>query len=159
MKFYQKGIFIFKKPITVGVLVFLALFTILQAISYQRYTILKNEETTLLHDQAELTKNKILSVLYDNIYILKSLVYIAQNKEITNEFNEIAENILPTEHVIDAIELTKQGVITQVYPYEENKSVLGYDIFSEEIHKIPAYKAIEKNLFILKDQYYLAKEG
>jgi PAS domain S-box-containing protein len=159
MKFYQKGIFIFKKPITVGILVFLALFTILQAISYQRYTILKNEETTLLHDQAELTKNKILSVLYDNIYILKSLVYIAQNKEITNEFNEIAENILPTEHVIDAIELTKQGVITQVYPYEENKSVLGYDIFSEEIHKIPAYKAIEKKSFYFEGPVLLSKGG
>jgi PAS domain S-box-containing protein len=159
MIFFQKGAIIFKKPITIGVLTFLSLFLLLQSISYQRYTILKNREQAKLNNQAEITKDNILSLLYDNIYVTKALAYIAQNKGIQDDFDEIAQNILPQNHVIDVLELTKLSVVTHVYPYQQNKSVIGYDIFSTDLHGIPARKAIESKSLYFEGPVKLEQGG
>ncbi|OAQ42208.1 hypothetical protein A5893_03585 [Pedobacter psychrophilus] len=128
-----------------GIIVFLFFLVITQIVCYQKYLFTLTQKNNEIVKIAEDKKNVIQSILLENISVNRSLAYIIKTYGKPKDFNQTAKSLIPYDNIIDLIELTDKFIITDVYPYEANKKVINYNLFSDEAHKLEALKAINKN--------------
>jgi hypothetical protein len=70
------------------------------------------------------------------------------------DLEERASRVLAQNDYVDAVQMVPDGVITQVYPYEEYKSVLGYDIMVDQwLIKRPPWKQLRQEEYSLPDHW------
>ncbi len=130
-------------PRMTGFLLFLIFLIVTVLMVFQRYLLIQE------NDRREM--NNIIRVVYHNIdQSLKNSVTSALTLALTidddgkpENFEEIGRKLLASNPGIDAVQLVPNGVITHVYPMEENQSVLGFDILNSPPHRQEALKSIE----------------
>ncbi|MBC7653217.1 MAG: PAS domain S-box protein, partial [Oligoflexus sp.] len=127
-----------------GCIVFLIFLVITQIVSYQKYLFTQTKRKNEIVKIAEERKNVIQSILLENLSINRSLAYIVKTYGRPKDFNQIAKSLIPSNNIIDIIELTDKSIITDVYPFEANKKVINYNLFSDDAHKLEAIKAVKK---------------
>lgn len=100
-------------------LLFLALFALRQV-----RTRMERQELSLL---AASTANKITKVITDRIWKAETLAtLVVQGKGDIEDFDKIAA-ILVNDPAVLNVSLAPGGVVTKIFPYEENKAVIGLD--------------------------------
>ena len=72
------------------------------------------------------------------------MAFIVEEYGAPDDFNRIAKEILESTKYVDALELTRQGVITHVYPQEGNERAIGFNVLADSASYKEAYKAIAK---------------
>lgn len=78
--------------------------------------------------------------------VLKEIVKISDQKTLSLEkFNQISASLLSEYHNVDAILLLPNGIVSYVYPYEENKLALGHDILNDENRRKGGLESIKNN--------------
>ncbi len=110
---------------------------------WQRYRILvetRQREMSTIIDLVE--QNIDQSLKYSYSAALSLALQIDENGGIDN-FEEVAAQLVDNNPNIDAIEIVPNGVITQIYPFEENKDAVGYNILADSTRSGEAIKAIE----------------
>jgi PAS domain S-box-containing protein len=132
-----------------GILIFVIFLSVTQVISYQKYVSTKAEIKNEIIKVAEERKNIIQNILAENLSINRSLAYIVKSYGRPKNFNQTARSLIPQNNIINLIELTNKSIITDVYPYEPNKKVIGYDLFKNKIHRNVVIKTINS-----KDLYF-----
>lgn len=102
--------------------------------------------------QAQLTKYVEVSDLLKNIiesgYEIHGEEYAAWMQRIPNN-----------SHVIKAIELAKDGVVSEIYPLEENKDAMGIDMLTHPARKYEAQLAVKTGKYTIAGPYRLAQGG
>src|SRR6188768_1884744 len=133
-----------RNSILIGVIVFLLLTIITQLLTYHRY--LRNQDQVLqkINQEADFVKDKLQAALSFSLSATKTLAFLVEEYGVPRDFASTAKEILESNKYIDALELTREGVITHVYPLEGNESALGYDILNDPATRKEALKALEK---------------
>ena len=74
-------------------------------------------------------------------------------------FDQIAKQLLDNNPSIDVVQLVPDGVIKYVYPYEENKAVINYNILNSPQNRYEARKSIKSKLMFFAGPLKLKQGG
>jgi PAS domain S-box-containing protein len=140
---------VIKKPVTAGLLVFIACLCITLFVTYQRYLVFKNIQQRELTSAANAVKDKIEDNLRQGAEAASTFSYIVKNYGVGDNFDSIASEILRSHKNVDVIQLVKGGIITHVYPLKGNEAALGFDILADSTVNKGIYQAVER-----KEMYY-----
>mgnify|MGYP004457403295 FL=1 len=109
-------------------------------------------ETTVSKVEAQLDKYLTESELMEKL--------IEERTEITDtEFSELSRLMQDENQVISAHELAKDGCISQVYPFEENKEAIGLDMLKDPERKAAANLAKDSGEYTFAGPYELVQGG
>lgn len=75
------------------------------------------------------------------------------------DFNTTAQEITKSRPEVVAINLAPNGVVTHIFPYEENKSTLGHDLLKDEERRKEAELAKETQKITLSGPFHLRQGG
>lgn len=115
---------------------------------YQRYRILKEAQRREMSTIINLVEKNMNQALKYSYSAALSLGMQVNNEGEVKNFEEVASRLVDNNPNINAVEIVEGGVITHVYPFEENKAALGLQIFEKKIHRIEALRAVEdKQMF------------
>ena len=153
------SISIIKRPLLFALFVFAIVISLTQYVTYQRYLIAKDHERMEVLREINSVKDRLKTSLNYDLSATKTLAFIVENYGVPKDFDRVAKEILNSNKNIDAIQLTKKGVITHVYPKKENEAVIGYDILNSSSIKKEAYKAIEKKALFFAGPFNLKQGG
>ncbi len=134
-----------KKPILTGVLVFAIVALLTQLLAYQRHLIFKEAQDVKVIEEANSVRNQLVNSLSYSLSATKTLAFIVSKYGVPENFDSVAIAILQSNQYIDAIELTQRGIVTHVYPFEENKVALGYDVLGDNARSEEAMKSLQRN--------------
>jgi PAS domain S-box-containing protein len=146
-------------PLFAGLLVFVTVTILTQYLAYQRYLIGSELEHRRLVQETNAVKDRLITSLSYSLSATKTLAFIVEEYGVPNDFNRIAKEILESNKFIDALELTREGVITHVYPMEGNERAIGFNVFTDSITYKEAYKAIEKKVLFFAGPFELTQGG
>ena len=79
-----------------------------------------------------------ISILFSNL--LGNYISAGENLD-ENTFSELAEKISNEDGVIKAFELAPEGIVTDIYPKQENEGAFGLDMLQEHERKKDAVVA------------------
>lgn len=132
-----------KKSNVVGLVVLSSLLVLTQSIAYQRYLIRKNNEERNIASELQSVKERMASALSSCTSSVKTLGFIVSEYGVPEQFDSVARNILQSGEYIDALQLTRNGVITHNYPHGVSDAAIGFDILSDSATRREAKRAIE----------------
>jgi PAS domain S-box-containing protein len=142
-----------------GIAVFAVIGLLTQLLAYQRYRILKDTERQRVIQQANEIKDRLQTTLSYSLSATKTLAFIVDKYGVAENFDSIAPKILEANKFIDALQLTRHGVITHVYPLKGNESVIGFNLFTDSIRKHEALKAVQKRDLFFAGPFELKQGG
>ncbi len=132
------------KPIWSGITVFIIAAFLTFGIAYQSYLINKNQKKTEVLKEINSVNYNLKTAISNGLSATKTLAFIINRYGTPKDFDSLAKNILESCKYIDALELTKKGLITNIYPLKGNESAIGFDVLADSIANKEAYKAIKK---------------
>ncbi|MBL7872508.1 MAG: PAS domain S-box protein [Cyclobacteriaceae bacterium] len=150
---------IFRKPILFGILVGVLLLGLTQFLTFQRYLLSKEAEQIEITSELEKTKERIQIALNRSLTTTKILGFLVEKYGVPNNFDSVAMQLLESNEFIDAIQLTRIGVITHVYPLQGNEAVINYDILSDSMRSKEANKAIANKELFFSGPFELKQGG
>lgn len=130
-----------------------------QYLAYQRYLISKEAEQRSIVQEINSVKDRLKTSLSYSLSATKTLAFIVEEYGFPKDFNRIAKGILESNKYIDALELTRQGVITHVYPVAGNERAIGLNVLADPKLNAEAYKAIEKKELFFAGPFELKQGG
>ncbi|MCH4821971.1 PAS domain S-box protein [Gramella lutea] len=148
-----------RKPKLVGLLAAIFFFALGFFMLWQRYQILletRDREMTGIINVVE--KNIDQSLKYSYSAALSLALQIDRDGKI-KDFERIASELVDENPNIDAVQMVPAGVISQVYPYEENKDVIGYNILKDPTRNQEAYIAIDSRKMFFAGPLELRQGG
>lgn len=114
-----------------GMGVFLVLGTLTAYLSYQRYLLSEEDRQDKMVAAASAAMARLESSLNLGLSTARTLGFIVERYGYPTNFDSLAAGLQSANPYVDAIELSMQGVITDVYPLQGNESILAHDIMSE----------------------------
>lgn len=105
---------------------------------------------------AEATVRRIQSEIDTYIVaveILKNHLVTYGEEATLEEFERLSEVMLDSEGIIECIELAKDGVISNVYPYKGNEEALGMDLLKKTTRNIEASLAMDTRAYTFAGPY------
>ena len=120
----------------------------------------KNEKTTGKY-MAQVTEKRVRARL-DQYSMLSDLLgnYISAGENLDeNTFSELAEKIPNEDGVIKAFELAPEGIVTDIYPKQENEGAFGLDVLQEHERKKDAVVARDSGKYTIGGPYQLKQGG
>ncbi len=148
-----------KKPGIYSSITFILLVIITTGASFRVYDLTVAEERQkafyagdAFRDQMELTLNHGLSAT-------QTIALMIEHGSLPASFEQVAEKILHSYPVLNAVELGPNGIVSHVYPYEENKKAIGFNILGDSIQQAEAKDAIKKQKLIFAGPLNLVQGG
>ena len=144
-----------------AIIVFVLLFLVING--YAHFLILnhKNEEKMKAEYTAQTTVRRIEAQL--NKYLSKSNLLsqiISSGTPVSEkQFADLARFMLDNSSVIESIELAKDGVVSSVYPLEDNTKALGIDLFSNPAHQADACYARDNDRYTISGPFEMVQGG
>ena len=134
-----------KKPIITFVLTFIFVFVTLSSI----YMFYKEKEENKTSEKANLLMLNIINEIQIKISqgisaVDSQIVLLKQNNYNPKDFDKWAKELIEEKDSIACLQLAKDGIVSNVYPYEENKSAIGHDLLKDKRRNDGALLAIEK---------------
>lgn len=128
-------------------------------ILWQRYHLIKSNREREMSNIMDLVEQNLERSLKSSYSVALSLALLIDDDGTTDHFEEVAPKLLEANTNIDAVELVPGGVISKVYPLEENRQALNYDILKDSNRSAEAYKAIEKRKMFFAGPLKLRQGG
>ena len=137
-----------RHSILIGILVFVVMGVLTQLLAYQRYVSRKDAEHQIVYYEMNAVRSTLENALQRSFDAAKGLAYLATHFDGLDDFEVLANKIKESNNYVDVLELTEQGVVTNVYPLKGNEAMLGYDIFNDAEISEDANRALEsKGIF------------
>ncbi len=147
------------RPRVSGVVVFLLMFSVVLLICAQRYKIIRNEDHREMANLLESVHRNVTQCLQNSYTTAMSLALTINDMGQRDHFEKVAKRIIDTNPTVDGIQLLPNGVVSHVYPYEENKSVIGLDILNTPDLQQDARKAKNARKFFFAGPLQLRQGG
>ncbi len=84
---------------------------------------------------------------------------ISINKDESGSFNSTAQKILISRPEIIALNLAKDGIVSHVFPYEENKKAIGHNLLEDEARKVESLRAKDTQKITVSGPFHLRQGG
>lgn len=139
----------FKLPSLVFAIVFIIMLTLSQLLTYQQYKMLKEKHKSELVQEAAATKDRLKNILYNDIAVANTLAIIYKQYGVPSKFDSIATRILSNSRYAQALQLTENGIVKNVYPDSLYKNTIGTNVNDNAVRKAEEARALEK-----KDIYF-----
>jgi PAS domain S-box-containing protein len=139
-----KSVSFLKRPLILGLLVFLILLLLFTILIYQRYQLAKKAEKEETHKIVTHVQKNIEETLTHSLLATKTLSFFIDKGGEVTDFDSIAAQILESGTDIDALQMLPGGTVKYVHPVKGNEMLLGYDILRDPAQNKEACKAIEK---------------
>ncbi len=106
-------------------------------------------------------KSELEKALYSRIYYTRGVAaYVALNPEITTEeYHELAKEYIREDSVINSMAISRNAVITAIYPAEGLEQVIGLDLLAHPERKEIVQKTIETGLTFVAGPVELVEGG
>jgi len=131
------------RPKTSGMLVFIALLSILNLAIYFRYQTIKESEQHTMSNILGVVKQNIEQTLKNSYAATITLALSIDDSGNPKNFEEVAKNLVDNYTYIDAVQLVPNGIIKNTYPLRGNERATNFDILHSPLHRKAALKAIE----------------
>lgn len=133
------------KPIITFFVTFIVVF--LSLLSF--YMIYEQNEDKKNSEKANLLMlnivNEIQSKISQGTTVVDSqILLLKQNNYNTKNFNTWAKDLMEGKDALACLQIAKDGIVSDIYPYEENKSAMGHDLLKDVRRDDGALLAIEK---------------
>ncbi len=147
-KFKGKNIFI---PFLFAIITLSLL--VLLIVKYSQFNIKlnKKDERSKLTDILISKKSQIEKALYSRIYYTKGVAaYVSLNPDISNEdFYKLADELIKQDSVINSMALSKDCIITDIYPHKGHEAAIGLDLLAHPARRKIVESTINtKNTFV-----------
>lgn len=141
----MSNIFKEKKPIIVFISTFLMVFSAL----FTFYKFYEQNEDKKNSEKANLLMLNIvneiqLKISQGTTVVDSQILLLKQNNYDTKNFNYWAKDLIHGKDALACIQIAKDGIVSDIYPYEENKSAMGHDLLKDKRRDDGALLAIEK---------------
>jgi PAS domain S-box-containing protein len=148
-----------EKAIWIGGIVFVLSMLLTQSLTYQQYLEIENTAREKAVAEANRITGSLTQSLSNSLSATRTLSFYVEKYGVPEDFESIGAAILESNKFIDAVELTRNGVITHVYPLKEHRSAIGYDILSDTLRNQEALKAIAKRELFFAGPFQLRQGG
>lgn len=128
-------------------------------LSYWVYTVRLHDEYQETANVASDARDRLRIALIHGLSATQTIALCVEQGILPREFDTVAPRIAEAYGSIDAVELTIKGVVRHVYPYEENKRAIGFDILSDPVQKDEALLAIRNRSLIFAGPLNLVQGG
>jgi sensor domain CHASE-containing protein len=134
-----------KKPMIAFVFTFVFVFVALLSF----YMFYKEKEGNRTSEKANLLMLNIINEIQIKISqgvtaVDSQILLLKQNNYNPKDFDKWAKVLIQEKDSIACLQLAKDGVVSNIYPYEENKSAMGHDLLKDKRRDDGALLAIEK---------------
>ncbi|MCF4100848.1 PAS domain S-box protein [Gillisia sp. M10.2A] len=128
-------------------------------ILWQRYHILVKAEEREMSTIVNIVKQDIDQSLKNSYSAALSLALLINDDGEIGNFEAVAPKILEGNPNIDGLQLVPGGVIRKVYPYQENKEALDYNILQDPSRNKEALRAIKMRKMYFAGPFELRQGG
>lgn len=123
-----------QRPLWLAVGTFAVLLAITQYVAFQRYQISQDRERELLTDELTSVKDRFSKILYNDITAANTMAIIYKQYGTPKNFDSIARQIVNnSSNYVDALQLTENGVIQNVYPAGEYHTTVGINTHADSL--------------------------
>ena len=145
--------------------VYMLSFTITLTIS--TLFIINSEKNNLIVRRAHVSRmidtyvRDIENIINSNVavnYSLNMLIHEGEQGQI-DDFDELGKQVLSLYPNIKNISLAPNGVVQQIYPYEENRSAIGHDLFSDKDRITESILTRKSGVLTVSGPYQLIQGG
>lgn len=146
-------------PVLWGLLTFLLTGALCASLVYLELRVRKNESDKQMFTVAETIRSRIQQSLQYSLSATQTMALtLNRNGEPVN-FDSVARYVLSYNKFIDAVQLAPNGVIRWIYPLDDHRAVLGYDVLSDPLRRAEALKALEKRELFFAGPFELKQGG
>lgn len=131
---------------------------ITQFLTFKEVQLIRYSEEQVTSEQTNLISKRIVNSLTSAISAAQTLSYI-ESRYGTEDFDEVAKEILENNPNLDVIQLLRGGEIIKVYPLEGNEIVLGYDILNDPSRSREAIRARDQKEVFFAGPFELRQGG
>ncbi len=134
-----------KKPIVAFFITFIFVFVTLLSF----YMFYEEKEDNKTSEKANLLMlniiNEIQTKIAQGVTVVDSqILLLKQNNYNPKDFDIWAKELLEGKDALACLQLAKEGIVSSIYPYEENKKAMGHDLLKDKRRDDGALLAIEK---------------
>ncbi|MFN3754661.1 PAS domain S-box protein [Flavobacterium sp.] len=147
------------RPNRTGFLIFLILIGLLSFVVKLRYKVVQENERREMSNIINVVRQNFEQVLKNSYTSTLTLAMTINDDGEPENFEEIASQLVNNNASVDAVQLVPGGVIKYVYPFEENKAALNYDILNTPGIKEEAEKSMRSKLMFFAGPLELKQGG
>jgi PAS domain S-box-containing protein len=130
-----------------------------QFLAYQHYLIGKDAANQKVSREINAVKDRLKTSLSYSLSATKTLAFLIKKYGVPADFDSVARIILASSKDIDALQLTREGVITHVYPLEGNEAAIGLNVLQDSVTDLEAFLAIKKKELFFAGPFELRQGG
>ena len=150
---------VLSRPKTTGFVSFVIMLAMLGFLVKMRYEIVKENERREMRNVLGVVQQNFEQVLKSSYTSALTMAMTINDKEIPENFEKIAKQLLDNNKSIDVVQLVPDGIIKYVYPYEENKQVINFNILNNPQNRYEARKSIKSKLMFFAGPLKLKQGG
>lgn len=150
---------VFTRPKTTGFIGFLVMLFILSFLVKMRYEIIKENERREMNNVLSVVRQNFEQVLKSSYTSALTMAMTINDEGHPEHFEKVAKQLLDNNPSIDVVQLVPDGVIKYVYPYDENKKVIDYNILNSPQNRYEARKSIKSKLMFFAGPLHLKQGG
>jgi two-component sensor histidine kinase/sensor domain CHASE-containing protein len=128
-------------------------------VSYWMYTNHSRDEYQETYNTALDARDRLEIALVHGLSATQTIALCVEQGILPRDFDAVAPRIAAAYSSIDAVELTSGGIVSHVYPYEENRRAIGFNILTDAIQKGEALYAIRNRSLIFAGPLNLVQGG
>jgi signal transduction histidine kinase len=147
------------RPKTAGIVVFALLLITGAYITWLSHNITVQTRALNAQEFSRVIQQNIDQALDKCKLAALTLAMTINDKGEVKNFEAVAAELVNSYSSVDAVQLVPQGVIRDVYPFEENKSVIGYNVLNDPFRMKEAIKAIELRKMFFAGPFPLRQGG
>jgi len=138
-----------RRPILIFIIVFALLLALTQFLAYQQYKIvMETKQAGLIHEAVE-AKDRFRNILFNDIAAANTLAIIYKQYGVPAKFDSVAHQIIQNSRYAEALQITENGIVRNVYPDIRYKATIGTNVNADPMRKAEETRAIER-----KDIYF-----
>jgi PAS domain S-box-containing protein len=142
MKERKKGIV---ESLVLSVVTFIISCILVQYLVYEEYRIAKKNEHEQLLQELSRVKDGFRSILYSDLTVANALAFIHKSYGASYNFDSVCVQLMEANKYVEAMQITKAGVIEHVYPHERYDSTVGINTLADSMRKKEAESAVKRN--------------
>ena len=135
----------YSNPKTFGLIAFLLMLSLIVFVIFLRHNIISKDREKEMSNIIKIVQENFQQILKTSYASTLTLAMTINDKGETENFEEVAAQILKNKSGIDAVQLVPNGIIKYIYPIKGNEKALNYNILTSSYNlKKEAEKSIER---------------
>lgn len=126
-----------------------------------RREVVRNNERREMSNTVNIIKQNFEEILKNSYISALTLAMTINDHGIPEDFDKISYQLIEKNKTIDAVQLVPNGIIKYVYPYEQNKDALNYNILKNAppLIQFEAKKSIQSKIMFFAGPLNLKQGG